>query len=612
MTPIAGGEHRLTPGIAKTDTPMDRLSNLSLRIKMFVAPTLLLIALIGIAVYTWVLLAESQRHVTELDEGAFKRVEMIGSLGSDVTGVHAGLYHLTSVAANDTNKEKVKALSDTLQKRIGATSAAMKTVAIVGGFDDATKATVAKLDKLYQTYVAAADQVANMVQFDTATASLFMVQAQDAFDLFTAEGDKLTAAVKNHAATQVAAIDEQANQARIVFVIAVALAATIAVGVTYWVSGVISRPIIDMAAIMRRLAGNQLDAEVPHLARSDEIGAMAAAVQVFKENLLKTSQLQAQQREAEERAAEEARKGDEARRAAEESVRAAETRAAEERRKEMLDLADSFEAQVGKVVADVSGTADQLQSTAGTMSTSAQQTSQQATAVAAAAEQASANVQTVASAAEELSQSIQEIARQVAQSNTIARGAVDEAKKTNAKVQGLAEAAQKIGEVVNLINDIASQTNLLALNATIEAARAGEAGKGFAVVASEVKSLANQTAKATEDISAQIEAIQGSTEEAVTAIQGIGTTIAEISEIATAIASAVEEQGAATREIAGNVQQAAAGTREVTGNIGGVTEAASDTGRATGQVVAAASELARHGKTLREEVDNFLKTVRAA
>jgi methyl-accepting chemotaxis protein len=278
---------------------------------------------------------------------------------------------------------------------------------------------------------------------------------------------------------------------------------------------------------------------------------------------------------------------------------------------EQVRLADTFENSVMGVVERVSASASGLQGSAQAMSSTAEETSRQATAVAAAAEQASANVQTVATAAEELASSIDEIGRQVAQSTAIAQKAVEVAKATDARVQGLAEAASKIGEVVNLINDIASQTNLLALNATIEAARAGDAGKGFAVVASEVKSLANQTARATEEIGAQIASIQNATGEAVQAIKDIGATIGDISEIATAIASAVEEQGAATREIAGNVQQASSGTREVTDNISGVTKAAGETGEAAHQVADAASALSEQSNTLRTQVEAFLRAVRA-
>ena len=262
--------------------------------------------------------------------------------------------------------------------------------------------------------------------------------------------------------------------------------------------------------------------------------------------------------------------------------------------------------RVGDVVNLVSSAASELQSTAESMSGTAERSAQQSQAVAAASEEATTNVQTVAAAAEEMAKSVQEISGQVTQSSSIADRAVGEAEKTNNTVEGLAGAAQKIGEVVELISDIASQTNLLALNATIEAARAGDAGKGFAVVASEVKSLANQTAKATEEISAQIGSMQEATSGTVDAIKGISNTIQEISEIANTIASAVEEQGAATQEIARNVQEAATGTQEVSSNIGQVNEAASETGQSAGEVLDAAKELAKHGETLRSEIDAFV------
>ncbi len=275
------------------------------------------------------------------------------------------------------------------------------------------------------------------------------------------------------------------------------------------------------------------------------------------------------------------------------------------------ELADNFEKGVGQVVTGVSSAAEQMRTSAESMSRSADNTSEQATTVASAAEEATANVQAVAAAAEELTSSITEISRQVSQSSEIAQKAATQADATDQQIQGLAEAAARIGEVVNLITDIAEQTNLLALNATIEAARAGDAGKGFAVVASEVKNLANQTAKATDEIGTQIGGIQDATSEAVKAIQEISRVIGEINETSGTVASAVEEQGAATQEIAGNVEQAAAGTAEVSSSISLVTQAAAEAGQAAQQILESATGLGEQSSELKGQVDNFLTEVRA-
>jgi methyl-accepting chemotaxis protein len=345
-------------------------------------------------------------------------------------------------------------------------------------------------------------------------------------------------------------------------------------------------PLSGLTATMKRLATGDTAVDMVGTTRGDEIGAMAQAVQVFKDNAIAMARMQDEQ-EALKRQAE------------------------SDKRQALETLASGFEASVQGIVDAISAAASEMEETAKAMSATAEETSRQATVVGSAAEEASVSVETVAAASEELSSSITEISRRVAQAASIAGKAADESAQTDETVNGLSQAANKIGEVVALINDIASQTNLLALNATIEAARAGEAGKGFAVVASEVKSLATQTARATEEIKAQISTIQGETKNAVSAIQHIGGTIGEINEIAAAIADAVEEQGAATQEIARNIQQAATGTGQVSANIGGVASAAGETGAAATQVLASASGLALQSGRLRSEVDKFLVTVRA-
>ncbi len=367
---------------------------------------------------------------------------------------------------------------------------------------------------------------------------------------------------------------------------ALVLAAVLAAFAGFMIVVSVARPIVRTTEIMGRLAKHDLTVVLEGAERRDEVGAMVQAVQVFKDSMVEADRL------AEAGKEEQARK--------------------EKRQIAIEGYIKRFDETVGAALNTLASASTEMQSTAQSMSATAEETSRQATAVAAASEQASSNVQTVATAAEELSASIGEISRQVTESTRIAGQAMNDAERTNSQVKALAEAAQKIGDVVKLINDIAGQTNLLALNATIEAARAGEAGKGFAVVASEVKSLANQTAKATEDIGAQIKAIQSATGDSVAAIEGIGGTIQRINEIATTVASAVEEQGAATKEIARNVQQASTGTNEVSRNISGVTQAAGETGAASTQVLGAAGELAKQGELLRAEVSRFLADIRAA
>jgi methyl-accepting chemotaxis protein len=365
------------------------------------------------------------------------------------------------------------------------------------------------------------------------------------------------------------------------------LMAAAAIGVLYFFFGRrVVRPVAGLSEAVSRLAAQDYSVTIPDSGRQDEIGEMARAVQVFKENALEKQRM--------------------------EKAQAAEQEKREERARKIDEVTRNFDAVISSVADTVSTAAGETQDTARVMSGTADELKDQADAASSASAQASVNVQTVASAAEELSGSITEISRQVGRSAEVAGRAVAEAEQANGTIRGLAEAGERIGAVVNLINEIASQTNLLALNATIEAARAGDAGKGFAVVASEVKSLANQTARATEEIGAQIAAMQGATGNAVSAITGIQTIIAEINEFTTSIASAVEEQGAATQEIARNVQEAAAGTKRVSDNTASVTQAAGQTGTAAGQLLGASSMLAEQAKTMRSAVSGFLAEVKAS
>ncbi len=350
---------------------------------------------------------------------------------------------------------------------------------------------------------------------------------------------------------------------------------------------VVIAPLHDMTAAMTGLADGRLDVVIPPRARNDEIGAMARALITFRENAQERLRLQTEN-ERQKLEAEAAR------------------------RAEMHRLAETFDHTVKGVVDAVGAAARQMQTSAQSLTAIAGQTSAQATQVAAASGHALTNVQTVAVATEELSGSIGEIGRQVAESAGMARAAVADAERTNHTVEGLASAVARIGEVVQLIQDIASQTNLLALNATIEAARAGEAGKGFAIVASEVKLLANQTARATDEIAGQIDTIQTATGGAVDAIRHIGHTIVGIDEIASTIAAAVDQQAAATSEIARNVHEAAHGTTEVSRSIGEVTRAASETGNAATQVLSASDDLTRQSDRLSREVETLIATIRAA
>lgn len=565
---------------------MPRFDDYSIRLKMFLAPSFLLAALIGLAVYTLMLLNSNERHLTDLSDGAFQRAMLVGTLDSRLNSVHAHLYRLTSIASNDTSTERKQAAAESLGKEIAEIPRALKAVEDSGAGDAETGPLLKALSQTLKNYTDAGQQVIAMAAFDAATASIFMGNADQAYGEAGKQIDQLNNIVQSRKTQMVASAHQEIGSARIVYLAALASVSLIAIIAVWLVSNRISRPVVVVAAVMRKLAGGELATETPYADRKDEIGAIAAAVQVFKETAI----------EAQRMTAERERQSLDRQRHAE----------------RLAEMAQSFDAKVTGVLNTVTEAATELQATATAMAGTAEETSRQSSAASRASDQAASNVQTVAAATEELASSVSEIGRQVELSTEVAAKAVAEANKTSATAKGLAEASQRIGQVIELINSIASQTNLLALNATIEAARAGEAGKGFAVVASEVKNLANQTSKATEEIGSQITGMQTVTQEMVNAIEAIGATIAESNQIAAAIASAVEQQGAAAQEIARNVQQAAAGTSEVSQNVNGVTEAAGQTGSAASQVLQSADALSRQAEELRGEVDHFLAGVRAA
>ncbi|WP_267427339.1 methyl-accepting chemotaxis protein [Methylobacterium sp. GC_Met_2] len=560
--------------------------NLSVKASLAAAFSLLALVCIGQGALSLFKLTGIRHSVTEVATNWLPSVIAVTNIRATASEVR--IKQLRSLALASHPEQRANNARD-LRDALAALAVARQTYEPLISSDEE--------HRLYDTFVAAWDryeavgrEAMRLAEGGQTDEGLALLSKPDNINLYNDVRQALTrdVALNEHGAHSDAdAAMAAASEAMVAVYVAITLALIAAAAAAAFGLLRVSRPIQSMTGKMAELASGNATIEVPFLQRGDEIGLMAAAVQVFKGNLIRTRALEAETAQA--------------------------RLAAEEQRKAgMRQMADGFEQAVGGIIGMVSSSATELQATAQQMTSTASETANRSTTVAAAAEEAASNVNTVAAAAEELGSSVLEIGRQVAGSAELAQRAVHEADQTGALVQELSAAVSRIGDVVGLISNIAGQTNLLALNATIEAARAGASGKGFAVVASEVKALAEQTAKATNEISAQIAQIQSSTGQAVTSIGGITGRIREINGVATSIAAAVEEQGAATQEIVRNVSQAAQGTGEVTHNIANVAGAAEETGAAASQVLGAASELSRQSEHLTAEVGRFLATVRAA
>jgi methyl-accepting chemotaxis protein len=560
-------------------------ANIRITRKLLIAPGVAIVLLSLMAPLALKSLGDQSRLIERLTTIEVEKSATIAALERAVPEASAGLNRAIALAGNSDDEAAVKRLAAGMNQRL-ADAAALIAKLDGSELSARQRQVVTDLGKALTAYKQSSDAVINMVAADVSTAYMMSMNGEKAYVELLARLDELLAIERSEAAAAHDASMASAQAARYGFIALFAFATVIAILVSVAISGAIGGSIVRLTASTIRLADGDVGVTVEGSGRKDEIGALAGALGTFKQNAIEKARIEEEQRGRQAQAA--------------------------ARQQRIEGHIHAFDGTMRNVLETLGASATQLKGTAETMASTAEETSRQASAVSAASEVASENVSTAAAATEEMAASISEISNQVQQSSQTAAEAVREAARTNETVQSLSGMAQKIGAVVELIQAIASQTNLLALNATIEAARAGEAGKGFAVVASEVKGLASQTAKATEEISTQIGAMQSSTNDAVVAIASISKTIGRMNEIASAIAAAVEQQGAATHEITRNTQEAARGTGEVSRNITGVNAAAGHTGKAASDVLTASTQLGDQAQSLRSEMDRFFADIRAA
>lgn len=566
---------------------MNWFKNLALSKKMFVTPVILLAGLAIVAFISYNAIDQQRAAIRNLNEVQIKALQDVSEAKDTLADAQLQLYALMTVAVNESDMMRIQKANEETAAVFQALEPALQRLEFSGVGNAQVNQARDVFVGAIGDYVKAAISAADMASLDVAAASIMMNDTigrhAELLQALNTLSDDIGAIRQNATQSSLAG----ANQALQLFLITVACVTVAGLLLNWIISRMISGPIVRIIRSMAELAGGRTDITIDRMDRKDEIGQMVEALGVFRGNMLEVERMQTERIERERLAEQEKRQVQEA-------------------------LAADFERRLMGIIANIGDSSRLMQSTAQSLSAVAEQTTNQASEVASSAEMASGSVQTAASAAEEMSASIFEITRQVGEAADISNQANFEAIRTNETVRGLADAGSKIGEVIELIRGIAEQTNLLALNATIEAARAGEAGRGFAVVASEVKNLATQTARATEEIGAQIASMQTVTGDAVNAISSIATTIARVKAISDTIAAAVSEQGSATREIAMSTQRAAQGTTEVGHTITGVAQAASQTGSAAADVLRVADELSQHSGNLQTQVDAFLNRIRAA
>ncbi len=560
------------------------MKNAKIKYKIIIPVVCLILVVIGGNALQYKAMSEITKQTDLISDDLLPRIKIVLNMNVDLSNYRRSQYNY-ALATTPTDKQKY---ADRIKKANDEFEAGMAEYGKMLRPDQDEQGGFFKtIQKEWGEYEKTSEEIIRMVEMgDTANALQAIMGSASNYEEVSNAVEGIVKVNERNAGNAGAVADHEAYESRIIAVSIIVLLIAMGTGLVILLVRGIGGPIVNITRYMGVLASGDLSQDVPDRDRKDEVGEMASAIQTFKDNMVRAKELEAEQRREEE---------------------------AKLRRQERVEASvKKFEMTMSDIVKFVSSASTELQASAQSLSASAEETSKQSGAVAAASQQAAANVQTVASATEELSSSINEIASQVSRSSQVASKAVSDAELAGKSVSELVDAAHKIGEVTQIISAIAEQTNLLALNATIEAARAGDAGKGFAVVASEVKNLANESTKATEEISSQIAHIQQISQTSAEAIDTICRIIREMDEISGTISAAIQEQTSATQEISRNVSEAYTGTSEVTQNIGSVSDAANSTGSASHQVLSAADELSRQSEILQEEFTVFIKELAAA